>query len=368
MRALFLGVLLLSLVCLSLVCLTTVTPAQAKRRKHHHHHHHLPPAPAKPNVLFLMMDDLRIDIAPQNPNQVIPTPTLSKLASGSVVFTNMYSAYPVCGPSRASMLTGRRPDVTRAYTFFTTLRQFAPSTFTLPQLFRNRGWYTAAIGKVNHYINSTNTQPAPPSLGGPLDEVFSWNFTALAPMGDGGRDCGSELWCSCGNVGEPPCQDELIANLSISKLRERAATATTTPFFIAVGMRRPHTAYVYPDWFRAKLHLDQIRAPLPKMRLPREPIFSTRSMPALAFYSCTNLQTFTAVSNETMLPWDPMEDSVLRRIRLEYWASTAWADFQIGRVLDELDRLALSESTLVVFTADHGYQRGFPFLWARRLR
>lgn len=313
--------------------------------------------PARLNVLFIVSDDLNTALGAYG-NPVVSTPHLDTLAARGVRFDRAYNQYPLCNPTRASLLTGLRPATTRVFDLSTHFRTTVPDAITLPQLFRQNGYYTARVGKVFH-------QGVPSGIGtdGPDDPV-SWD-EVVNPRG---RDKDDEkavvnltprLSPGVGLsllVAEGADEEQTDAKVALEavQLMERHRTE---PFFLAVGFYRPHSPWIAPrryfDLYRdasidpPRLSPDD-RADIPEPALWVNPLRLRGKVP---------------------LVWPPnfgLPDTDVRRGILAYYASVSFMDAQVGRLLDALDRLGLADNTIVVFLGDHGFHLGEHGLWTKR--
>lgn len=313
----------------------------------------VPPSSTATNVLFLIADDLNGDLGCYGHPQA-RTPNLDRLAARGVRFERAYCQFPLCSPSRSSLLTGRRPDVTRVLTnpsartpFSPHFREAIPETVTLPELFRKNGWYAARVGKLYHY-------GVPLQIGtAALDDYASWDLT-INPRGCDRDDLDEVFTLVPGQWGgtlswlasEKPDRahtDGLGAAEAI-ELLERFAREKRR-FFLAVGFYRPHTPFVAPrryfEWHRREA------IPLPDLSEQ-----DRQRHPAPAYASAKPEQ-------------DAMTDDQRRQAIQAYRASVSFMDAQAGRVLRALDRLGLASHTVVVFTSDHGYHLGDHGLWQK---
>jgi arylsulfatase A-like enzyme len=303
------------------------------------------------NVLFLVSDDLNNDLGAYG--APVRSPNIDRLAKRGVRFDRAYVQYPLCSPSRSSMLTGRRPDATGVLTnpgknpMSPHFREKLPDAITLPQLFRTNGWFTARVGKLYHY-------GVPLTIGtGGLDDYPSWDL-AINPRGRDreihdrifslrpGQFGGTVSWLA--DDGPDGEHTDGIAAAEAVRLLERFKR-NNQPFFLAVGFYRPHTPYVAP-----KRYFDMY--PRDRIELPRLSDADRSRTPQAAYRSANKEQ-------------DAMTDDQRREAIQAYWASTTFMDAQAGHVLDALDRLGLSDSTIVVFVSDHGYHLSDHGLWQK---
>ena len=317
------------------------------------------------NVLFLVADDLNCDLGCYG-HPLVKSPHIDALAERGVKFEHAYCQYPLCSPSRSSFLTGRRPDENGVlsnpgryrrqlkYGGTPHFRETIPDTVTLPQLFRNNGYFVARVGKLYHY-------GVPRQIGTDgFDDPPSWDMT-VNPSGRDkveehrtftlvpGQYGGTLSWLATDGTDEEQT-DGLAATSAISFLEEFAKEAAADPpfrkpFFLAVGFFRPHTPYVAPrHWFS--------HYPPNSISLPDLSEADRTRMPAAAYRSAKG-------------PQDRMTDDLRREAIQAYYASIAFMDAQVGRVVAALDRLGLAEKTVIVMTSDHGYHMFEHGLWQK---
>ncbi len=309
------------------------------------------------NVLFIAADDLNCDIGCYGNTQV-KTPHLDRLAAMGVRFDRAYCQQPLCGPSRASLMTGLRPDTLDMHTLKHELREKNPDVVTLGQLFRNNGYYSARAGKIYHYGNPSqigtdaNDDPATwderfNPVG--IDKTQEENIVRYGPNRTPRKDgLGiSMAWW------DPVSEDEEHTDgMVASKIIELIAAHKHEPFFLAAGFFNPHCPYVAPKKYFDLYPLDEIEMPdleeakadladVPPMAVQRD----TKNWP---YY-------FKDVSVEEA-----------RRCKQAYYASVSFVDAQVGRLLDALEDNGLMEKTIIVFWSDHGYFLGEKGLWYKR--
>jgi len=313
----------------------------------------VPAAPApRPNVVFLAADDLRTDLGAYGHPEA-RTPHLDALARRGVRFTRAYCQQAVCNPSRASVLTGRRPDTLRVWDLRRHFRETLPDVVTLPQHFRLHGYTTVGLGKLFH--NESGAKPPfpfsdPPSWSepprfadGPHWADWVWPDDASAPRAKGAA-------VQCLDVPDEAYLDGRIAAAAVARLRELAARPE--PFFLGVGFWKPHLPFNAPRRYwdlydRARL-------------APPAPAAAPAGAPALAAHPGTEFRGYAGIPKA-----GPLAPELVAELRHGYLACVSFLDAQVGRVLDELDRLGLAERTIVVFWSDHGFHLGEHALWGK---
>ncbi len=312
-------------------------------------------SPRRKNVLFLIADDLNTRMGCYGDKQVL-TPNIDRLASRGTRFDRAYCQFPLCGPSRNSMLTGMYPDSTGIYVNSLIFRQTIPTNHSLPQAFRLSGYFAGRIGKLYHY----NVPNSIGTVG--HDDPGSWEL-GLNPAGcdrlleEG--DIFSMVPGSFGGVvswyaSPRPDQEHTDALLAddASWVLERMAKQQSQhddarPFFLAVGFYRPHTPYVAPKKYFENYPLDK----MPYVSIAQASR-EDKNVPKAAMGSYRDFQGDMTEQNH-------------REALQAYYASVTFMDAQVGRVLDSLDRLGLAKDTIVVFTSDHGYHLGDHGLWQK---
>ncbi len=301
-----------------------------------------------PNVLFLICDDLNCDIGAYGHPQV-KTPNIDTLAGRGVLFQNAHCQYPLCGPSRASFMTGMYPDQTLVHRNAIYIREHIPNVMTIPQTFRLEDYFAVRIGKVFHYN-------VPRHIGtSGHDDPYSWNYT-INPRGRD-KDEEDKIFSLVPNTfggtlswyaaeGDDSEQTDGIAATEAVQLLEKYSKSGRR-FFMTVGLYRPHTPYVAPKKYFDLYPLDEIRVP----EVPAE-YLSTIPKPAAASIRRKKDQI-------------DLRDDLARQAIQAYYASISFADAQLGRVLATLQDTGLAENTIVVFTSDHGYHMGEHGHWQK---
>lgn len=291
-----------------------------------------------------MADDLNDDMGVYG-HAMVKTPNLERLAARGVRFDRAYNQFPLCSPSRVSLLTGLRPDTTRVHDLQTDFRKVIPDVVTLPQMFKRSGYVTARVGKIYHYGN-----PGQIGTSG-LDDPASWDLvvnprgvdkdeedklTNFTPT----RGLGSALAYFASPAPDEAHTDGKVAAETIALLEKHK----DRPFFIGAGFYRPHCPFIAPRKYFDLYPLDKI--PAPRSQASETPV------PDAAWF--------------TVPPhWGISEQAQRETIRA-YFASITFLDANVGRVLDALDRLGLAENTIVIFVSDHGYQLGERGQWMKQ--
>jgi arylsulfatase A-like enzyme len=306
-------------------------------------------AAEKPNVLFIAVDDLRPELGCYG-NPIVKSPNIDRLAKSGMVFNHAYCQQAVCLPTRASLLTGARPDTTKAWDLSTDFRKAMPAVVTLPQLFKNNGYFTEAMGKIYHHG---------------FDDAPSWSVpTAFpkAPHGAGVRrqdPDGPKIALS--PKGRGPVIEMVDGpdnSLHDGELGDMAVTALKNlkgkkePFFLAVGFIKPHLPFNAP-----KKYFD-LYDPA-KIPLAPNP-FYPKDAPPYAIPPGGELRSYSGVP----AGW-PIKDDFARKLKHGYYAAVSYVDAQVGRLLDELDQQGLRDNTIIILWGDHGWKLGEHQAWAK---
>ncbi len=289
----------------------------------------------QPNVLLIAVDDLRVELGCYGSAHV-KSPNIDRLASQGTLFEKAYCQQTVCNPSRASMLTGLRPDTLRVWDLPTHFRTITPDAVTLPQLFKSSGYHAQCVGKIFH--NWRQDEWKGDEISWSVPSVLHYNNHGLdkpqveGPLppnlasGTGGTECR--------DVPDSAYFDGRVAETAVGTLRE--ISRIDKPFFLAVGFWKPHTPFNAPKKYWDLY--DRNTIPIPKHVTP------PTDVPEIALTSKRYLGG--ADSDE------------LREMHHGHLAAISYLDAQIGRVLDELDALNLRQNTIIVFLSDHGLHLG----------
>jgi arylsulfatase A-like enzyme len=324
---------------------------------------------AAENFLFIASDDLRPELGCYGKAH-IHSPNIDRLAARGVVFKRAYCQYSVCNPSRASLMTGLRPDSTGVLDNRTHFRKKAPDVVALPQQFKQHGYVTQAFGKIYHGAFETAY------VGRKCDDEPSWSKSHwygspqyyFTPQGieiarqqyakkynkpitdpdDWKHEFVQGLATEAPDVPDSMLYDGEMTDRAIKALGELKGR----PFFLAVGYLKPHLPFVAP-----KKYWDLYdRA---KIELPR-PTTPPKDAPAVALHENGELR-----GQYTNMKERNLSDAQARELRHGYYACVSFVDAQIGRLLAELDQLGLRENTVVILWGDHGWHLGEQSLWGK---
>lgn len=310
------------------------------------------------NIVHIVVDDLRPELGAYGlPDR--HTPNIDSLAASGVSFDRAYTQIAVCGPSRNSFLTGRRPDRSRSWNMINHFREDHPEWTSLPGMFKKAGMNSLGAGKIYH-----------PFLPPKWDGNNSWSHQALPfdnPCWFYGISClpcvgrdGIHVKPKCNDHGFGPgavetCWCEIEATedvltvdraLSLLDIAERDYKNHGKLFYLAVGLHKPHL-----PWQASKKYFDIHRSRNISLAVHKT---APKGMPGVAFSSC-----------DSKSPWDPIADEDARNARIAYYAATSGMDEQVGRVLDALKKSNLLNNTAVILHGDHGWQLGEHGEWRK---
>lgn len=299
----------------------------------------------KPNILFIMIDDLNDWVGVMNAHPNALTPNIDQLAERGMLFTNAHAASPICGPARAAILSGKHPSSTGVYGHanFPRLIQnpIMANVTMLPTYFANHGYKTMATGKVFH-------------SGSPIEvfEVVGETRHEVGPRPDSRFEyTPPEGLTTSTDWGPYPEIDQRMPDYRYARwAEEQLMQEHDRPFFMAVGFFRPHAPWYVPQrWFD--------KHPIDGIRLPHHNESQFEDMPETAF-------RFSELPQMPTMEW-MLQDGRWERSVQGYLASTSFVDYCIGIVLDALEASPHAENTIVVLVSDHGYHLGSKGIWAK---
>ncbi|WP_462251423.1 sulfatase [Ferruginibacter sp.] len=341
----------------------------------------------KPNVLFIAVDDYK-PIAGCYGNTLVKTPNIDRLAKMGTVFMNNYCQQAVCGPTRASLMTGMRPDVTKVWDLKTQMRDMNPDILTLPQYLITQGYTTSGIGKIFH-PSSAIKKVDPVSWSIPYLELKETDFAngfgfpansqyqkaetkALFPPKEKGKgkdkndDGDDEAPVSkkgpsseCIDVPDNAYNDGVYALKAKQQLT--ALTKAGKPFFMAVGFHKPHLPFVAPKKYwdlykREDMTLEKFQE-------------HSKNAVNIAYHKSGELRNYTDIPEFATLPGEDLRIGLKTEKQKElihgYYAAISYMDAQVGILLNTLESLGTLDNTIIVLWGDHGWHLGDHDLWEK---
>ena len=284
------------------------------------------------NVLFITADDLRPMLGCYGHSEM-HTPNIDRLAQRGTLFNRAYCQYPLCHPSRVSMLTGLRSQTTKVVSNAAGLRKKVPDALTLPQHFKAYGYHTQSVGKIAHSVTEQ-------------DDTYSWSVPSWRlPVS---LDLPSIPSWQALDGGDDELRDGKFAKYAVEVLEK----IQNTQFFLAVGFRKPHLPLYAPKKYYELYESENFS--LPSSTNP------PRDIPAIADRKLPWIRNFQDIPDK-----DPFSDAKTLELIRAYAAAVSYMDAQVGRVLNQLDVLGLTEKTVIVFVGDHGFHLGEHGKWGK---
>jgi iduronate 2-sulfatase len=302
--------------------------------------------PTRPNILFVVFDDLNNRLGCYD-DPIAKSPNLDRLATRGTVFTRNFCQQPICGPSRASFMSGRRPDSLGIWSMTKHLYDLHPDAITMPQWFMQHGYTAMSIGKVlggyGKEADFKKLSVPDRRTGGKTKDEFTMPGGSVLPP-----NLAKDILCESRDVPDDACFDHTSVSLAITELR--ALSKKREPFFLALGLFKPHAPYKIP-----KRYWDMYQSKdIPDIKPAARP----RNAPNTAFHA--NHEILGEPSAQRTL-----SDEARRELRHGYYAAMSFADAQFGRVLNALDELKLADNTIVVVIGDNGFQLGEHDCWGK---
>ena len=338
---------------------------------------------SRPNILFIAIDDLKPELGCYG-SKTVQSPNIDKLAKQGTVFTSAYCQQAVCGPTRASLLTGLRPDRTKVWDLKTQLRDMVPDVVSLPQYFKANGYFTMGMGKI--FDLSTVDK---------MGDSISWSvpFKKTFPLARGyeqiafgiyqnpvvrkqAEEAGyadkeendfygkkiegvSRYSTECLDVPDEAYMDGAMANYAVAQLKE--LKKSNQPFFMAVGFKKPHLPFIAPKKYWDKYDRTAI-APAPFQE-------KATGSPDFAYHNAGELRNYNADIEPATLG---IKGNVLqltaekqKELIHGYYACISYTDAQVGKLLKALQEAGLDKNTIVVLWGDHGWHLGDHSLWCK---
>jgi iduronate 2-sulfatase len=330
--------------------MAALLPAVPQARRHSR-------ARRRMNVLFIAVDDLRPQLGCYGSGHII-SPNIDRLAARGLLFERTYCQQAVCGPTRASLLSGVRPDTSRIYGNNTPVRKAMPDVTTLPQHFRNNGYETISIGKIYHHPDDdpqgwTKTPfRAGPSSGGAwkgrgyltreaIAQMNSYNQAFPAMKGRGPAFEAADV----PDDAYPDGANTARAIRELNRLKDK-------PFFLAMGLYKPHLPFNAPKRYWDMYRPEDIR--------PADNPFVPKNAPSYAMTNWGELRNYYGIPKK-----GPCSEELARQLIRGYYACITYIDALVGRLLDELEKLKLIDNTVIILWGDHGWKLGEHGGWCK---
>ena len=362
---------------LSVLCLLVISNGVIAQQKKN----------SKPNILFIAVDDLKPLLGCYG-NTLVKTPNIDRLAKISTVFNRNYCQQAICGPTRASIMTGTRPDVTQVWNLTTQMRDVNPNLVTLPQYLITQGYETSGIGKIYHpssaiggvdpvswsipYLKSKESD-FPADFGSPANGQYQLPETKarmtpeiIAERKKQNKDLASNdenpksikgPSTECIDVPDNAYEDGVIALLAKKQIED--LSKGNKPFFMAVGFHRPHLPFVSPKKYWDLYNREDM------------PIASfqehSKNGPLIAYHQSGELRNYLDIPEFATLPADSLRIGLKLEKQKElihgYYAAVSYLDAQVGVLLNTLESLGTLNNTIIVLWGDHGWHLGDHDLW-----
>jgi arylsulfatase A-like enzyme len=310
----------------------------------------------RPNVLFIAVDDLRPEFGAYGADYV-RSPNLDRIAKSGMTFQRAYCQQAVCSPTRSSLMTGTRPDTTRVWDLNTHFRTALPNVVTLGEHFKNNGYFVQGMGKIYHggfddpqTWSVPWTSPKGKAYG--LEENIALNSRSETKKNNGKKSTPRNSRGPAyegADVPDDTFHDGKLAEMAIATLQRM--DAQRQPFFLAVGFVKPHLPFVAP-----KKYYD-LYDPT-KIQLATNP-FRPKDAPEYSIQPGGELRSYHGI------PEGPIPQDLARNLKHGYYAAISYMDAQVGKVLDEMDRLNLTKNTIIVLWGDHGWKLGEHDAWCK---
>ena len=308
----------------------------------------------KPNVLFIAVDDLRPELGCYG-NPVIKTPNFDRLAKRGMVFTRAYCQQAVCSPSRASIMTGKRPDATRVWDLETHFRVALPNVKTIGQYFKENGYFSQGMGKIYHGGFDDEATWSTPWMT-PKAPTYAKDPTPADVVKEDAKGKGKGVAFEAGDVADDFYTDGKTSRLAAQTIAELHKKGQ--PFFLAVGLSKPHLPFVSPKKYWDLY--DPAKIPDTASPFP---------VGAPAYVGDNDSGEFRAYTNvppkDKKLARTPLPPAFAAQVRHGYYAAISYTDANLGIVLDALEKEGIADNTVIVLWGDHGWKLGDHEEWGK---
>ena len=338
----------------------------------------------KPNIIFIAIDDLKPTIGAFG-DEFAETPVLDKLAKNATIFTNNHTQQAVCGPSRASLLTGKRPDYTKVRDLKTKMRDINPNILTIPEYFKENGYITAGVGKIYdpRCVDEFRDEPSwslpfikeedlnypqdygQPALGYYQNKEIKKHITTLRKEAEDKGVSNINKYVrdrykppfEISNVPDEAYTDGAIRVSALSLLDE-VSKDSNKPFFLAVGFKRPHLPFVAPKKYWDLYDKDAIQLAAFQKK--------SENGTDLAYHNSGEMRSYFSPEVEYKLNEEnllEMDKDLQKKLIHGYYACVSFVDAQVGKIIEKLKQKDLDKNTIIVVWGDHGWHLGDHSLW-----
>ena len=319
----------------------------------------------KPNVLFIAIDDLRPELGCYG-SPIAVTPNMDKLAAEGLLFNRAYCQQAICRPSRASLMTGTRPETTGLFHNYVSLRELQPDILTLPQHLISQGYETAYCGKIFHRgdtdeenswskksVKKIEGIKKPVGYANPENlKIRNQNFKSMfAKYGEAAkRGLSSGPAYESADVPDHTYVDGFNTLCAIETMKEMSAA--DKPFFLAMGYKLPHL-----NWVSPKKYWDLYeRSAIPMSAQTQAPTAGA----TMGLHASFELRTRAGIPK-----FGPIDKELATTLKHAYLASVSYVDAQIGLIVDALEQADLRDNTIIVIWSDHGWHLGDMGVWGK---
>lgn len=321
----------------------------------------------KPNILFISIDDLRTELGSYG-SEIAVSPNLDKLASEGLQFNNAYCQQAICGPSRASLLTGIRPESSGVFHNYIKFREANPDVVTLPQHFKNNGYETVYTGKIFHHGDKDDEKSWSrlPALDSMKNVKKPVGF-ALKKNNEERKKTRKEMNAKYGNVArfglasgvayesadvpDNTYRDGYHTELAIATMKEMA-TKSDKPFFLGLGFNKPHL-----NWTAPKKYWDLYDREKIKLSIQKE---APENGATMGLHPSFELRVRSGIPKKGKI-----DDELATTLKHAYLACVSYVDAQIGKMITALENEGLRENTIIIVWSDHGFHLGEMGIWGK---
>lgn len=300
-------------------------------------------ADTRPNILFIAIDDMKPNLSCYG-DTVAHTPNFDRLAAMGTTFTGAYCQQALSGPTRASLMTGLRPDHTGVWALQNNFRKVNPAIVSLPENLMKQGYETVGVGKIYHPLDNKKWRNDPPSWSEPYINTSAPKYLLA----------NGQVATECADVPDNAYEDGIIAEEGIAAMKRLAAAGK--PFFLGVGFKRPHLPFNCPKKYWDMYNRESM--PLAEFQqMSSDPV-------PVAYHPSNELKAYTDIpAFHSFDDCGVLDEATQKRLIHGNYACISYVDAQLGKLLDAVEELGLADNTIIFLYGDHGYHLGDHGLW-----